>query len=117
MSALLRRPKPPASVELVGQRFTIEVVPETDRALVPKSVDMPMVGNIRVASQRIVMADDLGIDQERDTLVHEILHGLVRVIGLNLRDSLEERIVGTLSPVLLDLLRSNPEVVAYLTAR
>ena len=72
--------------------------------------------------------DDLTIDVDPDhpltiiaeTLLHEALHACIAQAGLigvlaECEDELEERIVLTVSPVLLDALRSNPELVAFLT--
>ncbi len=52
----------------------------------------------------------------RDTLAHEILHGLWLDAGLNeFHDATEEQIVNALAPRLVLLLRSNPDFVDYLT--
>jgi hypothetical protein len=52
--------------------------------------------------------------QRRDTLVHELLHALCSLTGLNEKVD-EEDLVLRLSPALLDLLRRNPALVRYLT--
>ena len=53
----------------------------------------------------------------RDTLLHEVLHGVLDVTGIahELGDEKEERYVRRLTPALLDLLRRNPRLVALLT--
>ena len=49
----------------------------------------------------------------RDSLTHEVLHAALA--PLNLDDELEERIVSTLSPTWLGVVRDNPRLVAWLT--
>lgn len=69
-------------------------------------------------SSRIWIADDQAPVVERDTLLHEILHGIIATFGapLDLDRAEEERIVATLAPVLLGVLRENPLLVSYLTS-
>lgn len=57
------------------------------------------------------------VGQARDTTMHEALHAIVDLTGLNHAwgDS-EEDFICRLSPAILDLLRRNPKLVAYLTA-
>lgn len=53
-----------------------------------------------------------------ETLLHEVLHACVAQAGLThalADDDLEERVVLAVTPPLLDTLRSNPELVAFLT--
>lgn len=106
----------PKSVELVGQRFTVELVDEHHEWLNGPHTDQPGVGAQKTAAQRIAIADDLGPDQTRDTLLHECLHGLCRVVNLIPDGRQEERVVSGLTPVLLDALRRNPGLVAFLVA-
>ena len=52
----------------------------------------------------------------RDTLLHELLHVVTEITGLHFKwgDERDEEIVRRLSPILLELLRRNPDAVAYL---
>lgn len=56
--------------------------------------------------------------QVRDTVLHETLHTLAFLSGLGFEwgTQREEEIVRRLSPLLLDVLRRNPALVAYLCA-
>ena len=49
-------------------------------------------------------------------MLHETLHACFMVAGINNRmsDTLEEETINSLSPLLLDTLRRNPGLVAYL---
>jgi len=104
----------PRAIRLVGQRFALEFVARDDWRLHQRA-DLEAVGTILLTTQSIVVARDLAGDQERDTVLHEVLHGLVRIVGLVKDDDEEERIVATLAPILLDALRANPALVRYLT--
>lgn len=58
--------------------------------------------------------------QLRDTLLHELLHCVIFETPLRkeLKDSEEEeKLVWTLSPRILALLRDNPQLVAFLTEK
>lgn len=60
-------------------------------------------------------------DQMADTVLHETLHAIVRMVGLNSGDEewgydREENVVSRLAPALLDLLRRNPDLVTFLTS-
>jgi hypothetical protein len=58
--------------------------------------------------------------QMRDTLLHEVLHGAVRVVDLHRQhidlsdENDEERAVALLSTILLGVLRDNPDLVRVL---
>lgn len=63
--------------------------------------------------QKIVVNPVQGDDMKRDTILHEVLHAIL--MGAGLEDELEERIVSTISPALLDTLQRNPDLVTFLT--
>lgn len=56
---------------------------------------------------------------ERDTIVHEMVHLLLDSASLHdiIPHDNEEAFVRRLSPILLMILRDNPELVAYLLAK
>jgi hypothetical protein len=55
--------------------------------------------------------------RQRETLLHEALHCVTEKAGIpdELGPKEEERLVRRLAPLLLDLIRTNPALVAYLT--
>ncbi len=68
------------------------------------------------ARQVVALSPDQSDQRTRLTLLHEILHALADITNLDGIDpSVEERLVTQLAPALLDLLRENPGLVAYLT--
>lgn len=68
-------------------------------------------------STTIYVKEELGPSQRRDTILHELIHACNSFTGLDseLSEKVEERVARRLAPVLLDILRSNPTLLRYLT--
>lgn len=65
--------------------------------------------------RRIVLAPSNHRDKKREVLVHESLHACIDASGLVFEDEeMEELIVHNLTGPLLDMLRRNPQYVAFL---
>lgn len=77
-----------------------------------------LFGHTDFATLRIAIAPDTHPARQQETLLHEVLHTLTRQAGIvnELSATDEERLVTRLAPILLDTLRRNPTLVAYLTA-
>ena len=97
----------PESITILGQPFAVRLVP---RGELPRDGDMA-TSDLRRQLIRIV--DDHGPTQERDTVLHEVLHMVARLGDLEQR-KLDERAINVFSTVLLDCLRRNPPLVACL---
>lgn len=84
--------------------FTYSVVRVPDRSMGDNS------GSIEYGRQEIRVAASLKGEYARETLVHEMLHGLIHMAGLEkeLGDS-EEEVVKRLAPLLLLAVRDNPK--------
>jgi hypothetical protein len=67
-------------------------------------------------TQQIHLDPQMGPDVERETLLHECLHGCwyQTLLDRQYRDKQEEDIIYTMAPKILELLRSNPELVEFL---
>jgi hypothetical protein len=105
----------PYSVLVLGQSFA--VVFEATAGTLVKDRDRKY-GETDLGAQRMTVRDDLGPDQERDTVLHEVLHALLGVGGAaGLSSDEEETVVRLLAPTMLDVLRRNPVLVRYLTER
>jgi hypothetical protein len=61
---------------------------------------------------QIVVGTMLAPSQQRDTLLHEVLHSLLVQIAMD-----NERLVWRLAPTLLDFMRRNPRAVDFLTEK
>jgi hypothetical protein len=67
-------------------------------------------------NQSVVTLDpDQSTVVARDTLLHEVLHAVIANTSLGLGRKAEERLIRTLSPQLLAVLRDNPQLVLFLT--
>lgn len=74
--------------------------------------------------QLIIYDPTLGEDQQRETLLHELLHAAVFAVGLHdfLKEveeaagvkDLEEKVINGQAGILLQILQDNPKIVKYL---
>lgn len=95
----------PSVIQIGPYRFAVELNETADS------------GQFLHESQKILIGPENGPDARADTLLHEVLHGHFVLLGLreDISKKLEEKIVLALAPLLLDTLRKNPKLVAYLT--
>lgn len=102
----------PNSVKVLGQPFSVEYVD-----LAPNDVSLARdghgAGRTRIAQLQMLINADQHETQIRDTVLHETLHACLHIQDLSAED---ESFVGRLAPVLLDVLRSNPDLVKWLLA-
>ena len=84
-----------------------------NKAQVERKTDL--LGSHDGQRQRLILAPDQAPDCEADTLLHEILHACYYIGGGQKDDDQEEEFVATVSGLLLDCLRRNPQLVSYLT--
>ena len=80
------------------------------------AADTSLRGETDHALLTIVVHPKLAAQQAVETLLHEVLHTVMTVAGItqDFGDDKEEQIVNRTSPLLLDVLRRNPSLVAYL---
>lgn len=66
----------------------------------------------------IVVDPDLAPTKLAETILHEVLHTVTSMCGVidDIGSKEEERYVARLAPALLDVLRRNPDLVAFLTS-
>jgi hypothetical protein len=65
-------------------------------------------------SSRIYVETEQENDYAKMALLHEVLHGCAHVSSVPTDDTQEELFVAIISPNLLQALRDNPQLVAYL---
>src|SRR5438105_2831345 len=81
--------------------------------------NMNVAGQANIDQGEILVRKDLSPSNRRDTLLHELLHAISyhsgnRATVLDGDSDLEERIIVTLSPWILQMLQGNPSLVEYL---
>lgn len=90
----------PGQLLLCGQPFALESAELGENE----------AGRSHVSEQRLLIAYNLAPLQERDTVLHEIVHAVSEMTG----HELEEGEVAALGNSLLAVLRDNPALVSWL---
>lgn len=102
----------PTKVTVLGQTFSVEYVSRSH--LGSDAEKHSVVGRALISRQQLLVVEDQGFDQERDTVLHEVCHAIIDLQDLITDEDDKERITAALVPVLLGVLRDNPGLVAYL---
>lgn len=98
--------KPPASVRIGPHEWTVRRQPiDADGEYYGRTVERELA---------ILIAPGNAPSQERDTMLHELLHAIWAHTGLDYDDEQQEQIVRSLSTPLLGALRDNPRLVTFL---
>ena len=97
--------KRPESVVIMGLAFAVEERPRDE-------IEREAMGASSLRRQILAISTEQHPDQERDTLLHEVVHMLLRTLDLDGR-KVDERFVNTFTTGLLDTLRRNPELREY----
>jgi hypothetical protein len=105
--------KPPHVIIVGPYRYSVE----TDAAAVLELLAAGDHADCNHRMQRIRLDLGQAPGMARDSLLHEVLHACNNASGLNadLNDDQEESLVRRTATVLLEVLRRNPRLVAYLT--
>jgi hypothetical protein len=101
----------PDSFTVLGQRVAVT----SHRKI--KLKDERCLGVTDNDRQRVTISRDQSDDKIRETFLHEMLHIVNGLAGarLDFTKAQEETLVKRTAPILLDALRSNPDVVKFLT--
>lgn len=97
--------KPPKHVDVGPHRYKVKV--DRTGAL----GDAGRSGQCSPSRLTITLDDGQAGTQLADSLLHELTHALLQAADLD--EEVEERVCSILGPGLLGLLRSNPDLVAY----
>lgn len=90
----------PVTVTICGQPFALETAELGENE----------AGRTHVLHQRFLIADNQAPLQERDTVLHEIIHAVGQMTG----HEVKEGAAAAIGTGLLAVLRGNPELVAWL---
>ena len=104
----------PSTVRVGAYTFSIELDENRVNSQRVKENDSHLVGHIDLHAQKISICPKQGPDALADTVLHEMLHACFMVSGAPGSSEKEEKIVSILTPILLDTLRRNPDLVDYL---
>lgn len=110
----------PSHIRLLSQTITVEAQQEVvgnDH----EGHEAQTYGVFYENDNRMVIATgDVGQDRLRETVLHELLHAMFSLTNLDETltrsggSGLDEHVVTVLAPVMLDFVRANPVVVAWL---
>ncbi|MCK9601020.1 MAG: hypothetical protein M0R06_18400 [Sphaerochaeta sp.] len=101
----------PESVQIGPVSYRVEHSAEAINALRVAENDAAMRAEIRYSAAVITIDPKLAISQKRLSLVHEILHGILCGLGMHVINN--EDVVTPVANSLLDTLRRNPDLAAY----
>lgn len=90
----------PDSIVILGKRHAIEWDAKIGRDC----------GDIHFTHNKIRIAQELAPDEERETLLHETIHGVDFAVGIGINEAKTR----ALSATLFAVLATNPALVAYL---
>lgn len=91
----------PSTIRVIGKKFTVVFGDSPDR------------GSCEATKQKITILHDMPADEERDTLLHEVLHAIEEAMGLDMPD----RHIRLLATGLYAVFRDNPEFFRYIGER
>lgn len=95
--------KRPDTVRIFGKTFTVETQPSG-------RIEHDYNGQVDFSAQVITLASDLHPEKERETVLHELVHGIEMALGLKI----SEQSVQSLGAGLFVILRENPEWVRWI---
>lgn len=99
--------KPPASIKVGPITYDIRLL---DGLL---DGERNIFGSITFRTETIDVESDMAPDEQRQTVLHEMVHIMLTHIGQRNHD---EVLVDGLSYALFDVIRSNPELITYIMA-
>jgi hypothetical protein len=122
---MVKRSAPlPAEISIMGQTFRVRGIGPEESPF--RGAEHGVTGATNLDQMtiitRLAATGDLNVHQERDTVLHETLHGLTYLLAIEnavkadlaAEDPNLEQTVRVLSTGLLHVLRANPELVKYL---
>lgn len=110
--------QPPTQIKVGPREYSVRWDDETYRRV---SLDegRELEGNSNHPREEMMLRPGRGANWTADTLLHETLHAVLNLHGVNLDNvkevaDLEEYLVSVTSPLLLMVLRDNPDLLAFL---
>lgn len=107
-------PRSPKAVQVGPHRYKLQIGRDAI-AKASHADGATLMGWTDKAAHRIAVDPDQSLSSQRDTVLHECLHAIAESVHIGLTPDDEEALVRRLAPALLDLLRRNPKLTAWLT--
>jgi hypothetical protein len=100
----------PAKVKIVGKVHVCKYEPTGHPDLIDEETGEALSGAILHDKQRIAVEEGQELEQEQDTIIHEIFHGIERAMDCQV----EETVIRRLATGWLAVIKDNPSLIAYL---
>jgi hypothetical protein len=104
--------KRPLRVKIVGKQHTIVYAPTGHPELKNAEGDA-LSGAIHHDKQELYVEEGQPLEQEQDTVLHEVFHGVERAMDLDL----EETTIRRMATGFLAVIKDNPSLVRYLATK
>lgn len=108
--------KLPSSIKTAATEYTVHSEANDFLAEEADEGDNILFGRTNHLKGTIHIRPGASASKQRETMMHEVLHTVCFVSGLSHELDAEEGLVRRLTPVLLQVIRDNPELVEYLRA-
>lgn len=80
-------------------------------------LDQRLAGRCDLTAQTIHVLKGQHYDEARDTLLHEVLHAIAHIAGLDIGQEAEERAVRTLASGLIGVFNANPAFADWVVGK
>lgn len=109
--------KLPQSI-IVGPHKYVVITDVTEVLRKNKELNCTLMGHVDIGRCEIFIDQEFAATTQRDTLLHEVLHCIADSTNLagDWGTEREEEVIRRLTPILLDTLRRNPDLVKCLLA-
>jgi len=110
----------PTTIRVMGVGFGVQVLPGAIPYTDGEGHTSEANGMYTYATGKIELSGELGLDQRRIVFLHENLHAMTDMLGLDAQldaqagTGCEEHVVNALAPTLLAWIRDNPEAIRWL---
>ena len=92
------------TINILGVDYELHYVDSISR-------DSLRIGEIDYLQQKILILNDLGMDLERVTILHEVVHGILSQLGFEEENN--EHLTQSLASALHQVLKDNPSIRQY----
>ncbi len=96
-----------SKIKIGNINYELSEVPCVDRYSALK-------GQIIYDESIIKILDDMNLEHKQETLLHEILHGLIHFLNIDL-DNKEEEVVTQFARGIMMVIKDNPDLINYLS--
>ncbi len=105
----------PRSIQIGPLPYRVDGTPEGITRVKAETADVYIAGYIDYRKLIITVDTQLPYERTAEAVMHEVLHGVLHCAGVNWLIKEDEHFVRMVTPMLLDTLRRNPDLVTYLT--